>query len=263
VHDAALTLLDGAIETLKSSDEDEVVHAVRKACKCTRAALRLLRECLGTTVYRRENEGVRDAAKPLTGVRDAFMLRKTLYTLNKRPLALQRGVNSEYREKRRSLQRSGARSALEQLARARERLLDLPSVGSEAESAVAGVRRVYKAGRKALRKARHSDDEALHEWRKQAKYLLYQLGLLETVFNAKFGKLRRRADKLAEVLGNDHDLGALIGKLRAYDDRSLMKDIKKRRLRLQAYAFRLGRQLYRHSAKHIEATMAARLLRSN
>jgi len=263
VHDAALTLLDGAVETLKSGDEDEAVHAVRKACKCIRAALRLLRARLGPTVYRGENKRVRNAVKPLAWVRDAFVLRKTLRTLDKRPLALQRRLNSDYREVRRALERRGARSVLEQLAVTREALLNLPTVDSEAASAAAGVRRVYRAGRKALRSARHRDDVALHEWRKQAKYLLYQLELLKTVFNAKFDKLRRCAEKLAETLGDDHDLAVLIGKLRAYDNPPLMKDIKRRRYKLQARAFRLGRQLYRHSPKHIEATMAARLSRSN
>ena len=240
-------------------------HAVRKACKCIRAALRLLRARLGPTVYRGENKRVRNAVKPLAWVRDAFVLRKTLRTLDKASFeALQRRLNLRLsRSETRAFERRGARSVLEQLAVTREALLNLPTVDSEAASAAAGVRRVYRAGRKALRRARHRDDVALHEWRKQAKYLLYQLELLKTVFNAKFDKLRRCAEKLAETLGDDHDLAVLIGKLRAYDNPPLMKDIKRRRYKLQARAFRLGRQLYRHSPKHIEATMAARLSRSN
>jgi CHAD domain-containing protein len=262
LHDAALTLLDGAIETLGSRQDDEAVHAARKACKRIRAALRLLRECLGSHIYQRENKRVREAAKPLTAVRDAFILRKTLRMLPTRPVALERGLDSEYREERRALERRGARSALKQLRATREGIIDLPAVSSEAASAVASAKSVYKAGRRAQRKARDRDDEALHEWRKQAKYLLNQLGLLKIVFNAKFKKLRRRADELAEALGDDHDLGVLISKLSFYDvhDRSLIRHIKTRRRKLQARAFRLGRQLYRHSAKHIEAAMAARLL---
>jgi CHAD domain-containing protein len=270
VHDAALTILDGAIETLRSNVDDEAVHAARKACNHVRAALRLLRECLGQEVYRRENQQVRDAAKPLTGVRDAFILRKTLRTLSKPPVALQRGVVSDYRKERQALERRGVRSALDQLTATRERLLDLPvidlaAIAPEATSAIAGVRRVYRAGRKAHKNARYGDDEALHEWRKQAKYLRNEFGLLKSVFNAKFDKLHRRANELAEALGDDHDLGVLLSKLRAHEgqDRSLIKNIKKRRRVLQARAFRLGRKLYRHSAKRVEAAVAARLLSSN
>jgi CHAD domain-containing protein len=265
VHDAALTLLDGAIETLKSKCDDEAVHAARKACNHVRAALRLLRECLGPALYRRENQQVRDAAKPLSGVRDAFILRKTLRTLNKPPIAFQRAVDSDYRKERRALAGRGARSALDQLMGTRERLLDLPVIASEAESAISGVRRVYKAGRKAHKNARDGDDEALHEWRKQAKYLRNEFGLLKTVFNAEFNKFYRRANELAEALGDDHDLGVLLSKLRAHEvqDRFLMKNIKKRRRALQERAFRLGRKLYRRSATHIAAAVAAPLLRSN
>jgi CHAD domain len=169
LHDAALTIIDGATETLRSGDGDEAVHAARKACKCIRAALRLLRQWLGPEVYRRENKRIRDAAKPLTAVRDAFILRTTLRRLNGRSIALERGLNSDYRTQRHALERRGTHSVLEQLTGTREMLLDFLSADSEAVSAIAGVR-------------------------------------------------------------------------------------------LQARAFRLGKQLYRHSAKHIEAAMAARLV---
>ena len=104
----------------------------------------------------------------------------------------------------------------------------------------------------------------MHEWRKQTKYLLYQLELLKTVFNAKLGRLGRHASQLAEALGDDHDLGMLVEKLHRYDGRdpSLEKHIRKRRRELQARAIRLGKRLYRHSAKHIEATLVARLQKS-
>ena len=263
LHDAALSLVDGAIDTLRRRHDDQAIHAARKACKRIRAALRLLRGCLGPGVYRRENRRVRDASKPLTAVRDAFILRKTLGALPHRPVAFQRGLDSDYRAERQVLERRGARRALNLLTETRARLLDLPSVGSEAASAIAGARSVYKAGRKALRNARHRDDEALHEWRKQTQYLVNQLELLKSVFNAKFGKLHQSAEKIADALGDDHDLGVLMSKLQAYEapDESFMKVINKRRGKLQARAFRMGRKLYRHPEKHFEAIVAARLAR--
>jgi CHAD domain-containing protein len=261
VHDAALILLGGAIETLRSGQDDEAVHAARKDCKRIRAALRLLRGCLGSRVYRRENGRIRDAAKLLRPARDAFVLREILRTLPRRPITLQRGLDSEYRAQRRALDRQGARNALNRLTATRHSLLTLPALNSETASVIAGAQRVYKAGRKAHRKARRTHDAALHEWRKQAKYRLNQLELLRTVFDVKVTKLRRRAHKLAEALGDDHDLGMLMGKLRTYKarDRSLMKHIESRRCELQARAFRLGKRLYRHRAKHLEAVLVQRL----
>jgi CHAD domain-containing protein len=183
------------------------------------------------------------------------MLRRTLRTLPERPIPLRSGLDSEYRRGRQTLKRRGARIALEQLTATREKLVELPAADAEAASAIAGIGKVYRSGRKALWKARHTDDQALHAWRKQSKYLLNQLELLKSVFNVRFKKLRRRADQLAEALGDDHDLAVFISKLRLYEPqaRPLGKYIKKRRRKLQARALRLGKQLYRHLAKHIEA----------
>jgi predicted NBD/HSP70 family sugar kinase len=54
---------------------------------------------------------------------------------------------------------------------------------SEVLSATVGVRRIFRGGRKAFANARSKDDQALHEWRKQARYLLNQLDILTAVFN--------------------------------------------------------------------------------
>jgi len=257
LHDAALNLLDGAIETLISSQDDEAVHAARKAAKRLRALLRLMQRCWGPLAYRRENERVRDAAKPLTAVRDAFMLRKSLRSMPIRPVALRRGLEAEYHQERSALQSRGARAAIAKFLSTREHLAALPASHSEIASAIAGVRKSYKAGRSACAQAKSRDDQALHEWRKQAKYLLNQLELLHVVFNVEFKTLHRRAYQLAEILGTDHDLGVLLSKLRFYNanNRALAMHLKKRRRKLQARALRLGKKLYRRPAKRIAHRM--------
>lgn len=85
--------------------------------------------------------------------------------------------------------------------------------------------------------------------------------LLKAVFNARFRKLHRRAGQLADALADDHDLSVLSSKLRPGEgsERSLCKQIMKRRRKLQARAFRQGERLYRHSAKKLEATLVAHL----
>src|SRR5262245_12430711 len=57
---------------------DEVVHDARKALKRVRAMLRLARPVVGEKVFQRENTCFRDAARPLTAVRDARILVETL-----------------------------------------------------------------------------------------------------------------------------------------------------------------------------------------
>jgi CHAD domain-containing protein len=261
LHDAAVALLDHAIEALRRGTDEEAVHTARKSCKRVRAALRLLREGLGEREYRGDNKKVRDSARPLTAVRDAIVLRQTLGKLSKHAQSLQRDLEADYHRAWQVLERHGARTAVAQLLAIRERLIKLSRVDPEAASVIAGAKRVYKAGRKALCEARSRDDQALHEWRKQANYLLNQLELLQAVFNAKFRKLHDGAGRIAAALGDDHDLSVLISKLHPHEasERSLRKRIKKRRRKLQARAFRHGKRLYRHSAKHLEAALVAHL----
>lgn len=261
MHDAAVALLNRAIESLKRDTDEESVHTARKSCKRARAALRLLRAGLGQREYRRDNQRIRNSARPLTAVRDALVLRRTLGRLSKHAQLLQRDLEVDYHRARQDLERRGTRAAVARLQSTRERLRKLPRVASEVASAIAGAKEVYKAGRKALHKARSRDDQALHECRKQAKYLLNQLELLKTVFNVSFRTLHRRAAHVAEALGDDHDLSMLSSRLRqrGAGDRELRKRIRKRRRKLQARAFREGKRLYGHSAKHIEATLVAHL----
>jgi CHAD domain-containing protein len=257
---AVLNLLDSTVETLTSSRSDESVHAARKSAKRIRAALRLMRDSLGRRAYRRENGRVRDAAKPLTGVRDAFMLRKHLRSIPARSLALHQGLDAEYHRERDAVESQGWFAAVARLRAARVQLAAAPALPSEGASAIAGVRKSYKAGRKACARARPKSDRALHEWRKQTKYLLNQLEVLRTVFNVELKKFHRRADELADILGDDHDLGVLLSKARRYDatNRRLAKHIKSRRHKLQARALQLGEKLYRRSTKRICRLLAAK-----
>ncbi|HEX3912475.1 MAG TPA: CHAD domain-containing protein [Steroidobacteraceae bacterium] len=265
LHDCVLALLDGAIETVRAGHGDEAVHAVRKSCKTVRAALRLLRERFGTLEYRRQNRRVRDAAKPLTAVRDALVLRELLARLPAPPPLVGRRLDSEYRRQRQILERRGFRTALGKLIATRESLVQLSLDGPEGMSALAGALREYRAGRKALNRARSRDDQALHEWRKQAKYLLNQLDLLGLVFNTQFKKLRRRANRLTKALGDDHDLSMLMSELGrpAASDGGAIKHLKRRRRKLQRRAFRTGKRLFGRPPKHIKAMMAAPLAKPN
>src|SRR5438105_7921575 len=70
--------LDNALKELGTPNRDEVVHEIRKRFKRVRAVLRLVRDELGENVYRQENACARDAARPLTEVRDAMVLIEAL-----------------------------------------------------------------------------------------------------------------------------------------------------------------------------------------
>src|SRR5262245_18163585 len=72
--------MDAVMEELQGTPKgprDEAVHEARKSLKKIRAVLRLVRPVIGEKAYRRENTCFRDAARPLTEVRDARILRET------------------------------------------------------------------------------------------------------------------------------------------------------------------------------------------
>jgi CHAD domain-containing protein len=117
----------------------------------------------------------------------------------------------------------------------------------------AGLCRVYRAGRKAMKQARKTPaPECLHEWRKQAKYLWHQLQLLEPMSPGPIGALADQMKKLSDYLGDDHDLAVLREKVVAHADKfpapggpgALLALIDRCQDRLRARAFFVGRRIY-------------------
>src|SRR5262249_18753447 len=146
-------------------------------CKRVRAVLRLVRDELGEKTYRRENASVRDAARPLTEVRDAKVLRDALDGLAEhfagevRPkaFAAARAALEENRAagRERVRKQDGAfADVAAALGKARRRARRW-SVGHKGWPALRrGLRQVYRQGRRAQAAAAADPSvENLHEWR--------------------------------------------------------------------------------------------------
>lgn len=204
---------------------DQRLHDVRKLMKRARAGLRLVRKSLEARAYHRENVALRDAARPLTEVRDAKVLVNTTDELLKRAsVAERRALHSERavlvancRKVRQRLEENP--KALTSLRRTLESALDRLDrwrPGKHGWSVLgAGVRRVYRAGHRAFRTARRNPSvENLHELRKQSQYLWHVLQLLQPIRPTMIKRLGGRAHRLSDYLGEDHDLAVLIERLR-------------------------------------------------
>jgi CHAD domain-containing protein len=260
VGDAARRLRDSRAMS------NEQIHNIRRDLKRSRAGLRLLRPIIGRRTYMRENEALRDAARPLSAARDAKVVMDTLHGL------LESGATPSQRKVLQTLHTrlENARQA------AREALLADDTLGGSADAlervwervdrwriarkgiprVLAGLERVYRRGRDAFAKVEEDPSaENLHEWRKQVKYLGNAMAVLNPSNACALGKPMKRAAAVASALGDDHDLVVLnekIGGVHAGSQsahRALSSRITQRRAQLEAKALRKGRKLYKLKAK--------------
>ncbi len=273
--------LDSAIARLEKGDlPDHAVHEIRKELKRVRAALRLLRPCLGPRAYRRENAVVRDAARPLTPIRDAAILPQALRKLQARTEGknggkfaayLARVLQQEHRAARRHLQPSELKVAVRELRAFKHRIEALPATRLDRATPNSGLERTYKSGRNALASVTlQATNEHLHEWRKQVTYLANQLECIAPPDSKGFAARLARFRRLARRLGDDHDLAVLNWKVsqiskpptaaaaaaaRRSDAAQALGDrIARRREALQSKAFRLGQRLYARRPRRMAAT---------
>lgn len=258
----ALEQIDTAHErlSLKTRNRDRAVHEARVCFKKIRAALRLVRGELGRDIFGLENREYRDAGRQLSKARDTAVVAGTLEemvrhfnkqlvepdikTLRKR---LRRSKAEQHVDKKQTLQ------VAEAISSARQRV-ESWSINDDGFSALrAGLQRVYKRGRVSFELASiERTTENLHEWRKQVKYLWYQVSILNPMWPKPLAVLAHELSKLADYLSEDHDLAMLTRNaieqapaLSAPDEiEKLILLIDQRRIQLQAKATTLGARIY-------------------
>lgn len=241
---------------------DRRVHQVRKACKRMRALLRLIRPALKQDVYKRENERFRDLARLAGGARDAKVALDCFDELigdEPEDLARAAGIRARLAD---HLSRLGGSSdpsaALEvirpQLSAAWSALEVWELRGKDFRVIGAGYMRTYERGREAFELATNEPTaENLHEWRKFAKYALYQTQLLRDLWKGPMRERRRAFERLTEDLGAEHDLHVLRGELIELgggdhlDD--ILRDLEFERERLRRRYDLLGARLYVESPR--------------
>jgi CHAD domain-containing protein len=266
-----------ALEHLPSNGQpkDVAVHDARKRIKRARAALRLVREPLGEKAYRRENDELRDAAQPLSAVRDAKILVEAFDRLvgppgrNGRSLDGVRDVliRNQLRTRRRFFARGKPLDDTRRALRSVRRRASRWRLGRRSWRALGtGIEEVYRAGRKQLEKARRRPtDENLHELRKQAKYLFQQLEIVEPIAPRTIGPLARRAHTLSDRLGEDHDLAVLRvrlgrsnGRVPRTAQRSVGRLIGEAQRELRAKALALADRVYADKPRDLSGTLETR-----
>ena len=267
--------LDRAIAELSDGvKEDPVtaVHDARKALKKERSLLRLARGAMPSRQRRRENAALRDAARGLSGARDAAVLIATLDQLSERftgqlPASTFDAIR-QHLESERGGESDGvagstfAAGALHELQTMRLRVDDWEFSGSGWDAIDRGLRRSYRRGRKAFGNARKSrSSEDLHAWRKRVKDLWYQERLLAPSCGPAVRGQAKDAHRVADLLGDDHDLSLLREALTGssmpvpVDVDAVVELIDHRRTELRTEAIRIGKRIYAEPPKAFRRRM--------
>ena len=222
--------LDSAVADLRSEPlTDEAVHEARKSLKKSRSALRLLRSDMGNHVRKRENVVMRDAAKRLSGARDAQVMLDTLDKVaadprSALPAAAERKLRELLEQRRDELSRGAdlkaeAARAARELNEVRARVERWPLEEEGFDDAATGLRRIHRRGRDTMQTAlKKGDDDSWHEWRKRVKDLWYALRILKPVAPEQLSGAVEEASELSDVLGEHNDVAVLAATVRDHED---------------------------------------------
>lgn len=256
-----------------SGDAGQAIHATRKRMKRLRSLLRLARGGIDEAARARENAAYRDAGRGLAASRDAQVLIETLDGLSERAGdALPERITAPLRlrlqrecDEAMSAQGGGVLAAASiELEHALVRTHDWTFASDAFGDLAPGLRQIYARGRKRMRAAQADPSpERLHEWRKRVKDLWHATELVQAAKPKALKKTARRAHKLADLLGDGHDLHVLRDYVEAHPQcfedeaarHALVAVIDRRAETLGAKAFKRGRKLYKRSPKTFAAAI--------
>jgi len=264
----ALALFDHAAGLVRDELADnpvETVHEVRKDIKKARSLLRLARPAIPGKTYRRENRYLRDTARGISGARDADVMVETVDELAeryvgrlpKRAFTTLRGRLAKEATASPGAEGDDLAGALDA---ARGRVGAWAPEDCDGGTLRAGAVRAYARGRDALAVVEHEPSaENLHEWRKRVKDLWYHQRLLRNAWKDPLKAMADESHRLADLLGDDHDLAVLADRLAGsadltdasatLDRETMLTLIAERRAELQVEALDLGRRVYAEKPK--------------
>lgn len=261
---------------MRNADADFAasIHGTRKDLKKLRAVLRLVREDLDGDLFRAENQRYRDAGRLLSRSRDAEVKLETLLGLQSHFQAdLPDGAAWPWT---RTLERerdeaSGAagsdpaaqvEQAVAAIADGCDRIADWPLENDSWQLVGPGLARSYRGGRRTLRLTLADPSAAnVHQWRKRAKDLWYQLRIVRGAWPELLEATADQAHELAEHLGDHHDLAVLREDLADREDidkrETFESLIERRQEELLAAALEVGVRLYAEKPKAFNRRLEA------
>lgn len=237
-------LLRGALDESVRSDETRVFRSMSRTLSDAREAEARV-ECLDALLAH-----FADHVPP-----EAFVhLRERLVA--ERDEAVERSMSEQARAR-----------VLDELARARERMMEMPIADGGWDALETGFRRSYARARRAMRCAySEASPERFHEWRKRAKAHYYHMELLSDSPVSGATSSRQALKELFDILGDDHDLVDLIAYLSLHEHELgmvtvgvLRKLAERRSLELRTGARKLGKRLFRLKPRRFTARIGTKV----
>ena len=244
-----------------SKTREARIHSVRQRLKRVRTLLRVLEAGPGQGA-RAARQSLTTIARMLAGARDADVAAASAREL---AAATPRAAEFGFDRVVMTLEQDAVRAHRENAAPAEvSRLLgglaeDVAALAGEPVDGRTlldeGFERAYRRGRRWMRRAHVSlGTPELHSWRKAVKDLWHLLSLARRRVSHKGQKIEPMLERLASLLGLDHDHAVLAERLALSPtgDLALMQQlalIADRRRELEAEAFELGAGLYDQSPR--------------
>ena len=267
--------LDHAIDELSGGIQDDparAVHSARKSIKKERSLLRLALGAVPSDQRRLANSALREAARELASARDAEVMTATVEQLSDRfagqlPATtfdtIRAHLGSRGNGKPEAVVGESSRAeALETLRAVRLQVGGWELAEGGWKAIGSGLTRSYERGRRAFGRARASRaSEDLHDLRKRVKDLWYQERLLAPAAGPTVRSHAKDAHRLADLLGDDHDLSLLRDELirsstlLPVDLDATLALIDHRRDELQTEAIHIGARIYAESPKAFRRRM--------
>jgi CHAD domain-containing protein len=257
-----------ALERLEKAGEEDLaaaIHGARKDLKKLRGLLRLVRHELGKKTFKAENRRYRDAGRLLSGSRDAEVKLETLTKLRHEFRDLPEDAAEDWagmleteRDEIATALRGEADgqigAASEAIEAGRERIQHW-SLPTDSWALVGpGLATSYRDGRRQMNKVLTKPSVGnIHDWRKRAKDLWYQLRIVREAWPGLLGETVDQAHQLTDLLGDHHDLSLLADDLRSRselgDPDPFVATIAKRQDDLLGRALEIGERLYAEKPK--------------
>lgn len=257
----------------KETDNDSLVHDLRKNVKNLRALLKLLRKETGAEFFKKNNFVLRDLNSRSTAIRNYSALIILIQMISEQNEAtafleplnlLLLRLQSDFKE----VQRVTTYDTLfkynqTQLEKYKSELNNLEINESRFASIKAGITRVYSDGIGSFEIAiENPQEKTLHEWRKNVKDLYYCSLTLTPIWKPVLKSFTKELKVLSEILGDLHDFYELTHYIQSlidnpYDFSNIFSLIENNQTHLMDNSFQLGKKIFAESGEQFSERIKA------